>query len=61
MMRPVVAITKFPVLVIMIYYFLNSAWVIGVNTTIGIWLSGIYGFSTEGIGGLCQNILNQGS
>ncbi|KAJ5226038.1 MFS transporter [Penicillium chermesinum] len=50
MMRPVVAITKVPVLVIMIYYFLNSAWVVGVNTTIGIWLSDIYGFSTKAIG-----------
>lgn len=50
MARPVVAITKIPVLTIMIYYFLNFAWVIGVNTTIGIWLTNIYGFSTRGIG-----------
>lgn len=57
MMRPIVAITKVPVLLIMMYYFLNSAWVIGVNTTIGIWLSGIYGVSTEGIGGLCPTLL----
>ena len=50
MMRPIVAITKLPVLAIMVYYFLNSAWVVGVNTTIGIWLNDIYGFSTRGIG-----------
>ena len=52
MARPIVAITKIPVLMVMIYYFLNFAWVIGVNTTIGIWLSEIYGFSTRGIGKL---------
>ncbi|KAF7586330.1 hypothetical protein BBP40_009058 [Aspergillus hancockii] len=46
--RPVVAITKIPVWTILVYYFLNFAWVIGVNTTIGIWLSNIYGFSTRG-------------
>ena len=52
MARPIVAITKIPVFMVMIYYFLNFAWVIGVNTTIGIWLSEIYGFSTRGIGKL---------
>ena len=52
MARPVVAITKIPVLTILIYYFLNFAWVIGVNTTIGIWLTNIYKFSTLGIGTL---------
>ncbi|KAJ6008466.1 MFS transporter [Penicillium herquei] len=50
MSRPLVAIAKIPVLIIIIYYFLNFAWVIGVNTTIAIWLSDIYGFSTRGIG-----------
>ncbi|KAJ5646969.1 MFS transporter [Penicillium lividum] len=48
--RPVVAITKIPVLTILIYYFLNSAWVVGVNTTIGIWLSNKYEFSIRDIG-----------
>lgn len=50
MARPVVAITKIPVLIILIYYFLNFAWVIGVNTTIGIWLTNFYQFSARGIG-----------
>jgi MFS family permease len=50
MARPGVAITKIPVLTILIYYFLNFAWVIGVNTTIGIWLTNFYQFSTRGIG-----------
>jgi MFS family permease len=52
MARPVVAITKIPVLTILIYYFLNFAWVIGVNTTIGIWLTNFYQFSARGIGTL---------
>ncbi|PWI74738.1 hypothetical protein PCL_08052 [Purpureocillium lilacinum] len=48
--RPVIAITKLPVLLILVYYFLNFAWVIGVNTTIAIWLTNIYGFDTRGLG-----------
>ncbi|THC94210.1 hypothetical protein EYZ11_006309 [Aspergillus tanneri] len=49
-MRPVVAVTKIPVLLVLIYYFLNFSWVIGVNTTIGLWLTNDYMFSTRGIG-----------
>lgn len=49
-MRPIVAITKIPVLAVLIFYFLSFAWVIGVNTTIGIWLTNDYGFGTRGIG-----------
>lgn len=52
MARPVVAITKIPVLTILIYYFLNFAWVIGVNTTISIWLVHFYKFNTKEIGTL---------
>ncbi|KAL8951242.1 MAG: hypothetical protein Q9222_002770 [Ikaeria aurantiellina] len=48
--RPLVTITKIPVLIILVYYFLNFAWVIGVNTTVAIWLTNIYGFSPRGLG-----------
>ena len=48
--RPVVTITKLPVLIILVYYFLNFAWVIGVNTTVAIWLTNIYGFTPRGLG-----------
>ncbi|KAJ3476576.1 hypothetical protein NLG97_g9087 [Lecanicillium saksenae] len=48
--RPLVALTKIPILLILAYYFLNFAWVIGVNTTIAIWLTSIYGFTTMGLG-----------
>lgn len=50
LMRPIVAITKLPVLLVIIYYFLNFAWVIGVNTTVSIWLTQFYGFTPRGIG-----------
>ncbi|KAL8870789.1 MAG: hypothetical protein Q9174_003242, partial [Haloplaca sp. 1 TL-2023] len=46
-MRPIIAISKIPVLLCTIYYFLNFAWVIGVNATISIWLTdpNLYGFT----------------
>lgn len=50
--RPMIAITKLPVLIVLVYYLLNFAWVIGVNTTIGIWLTTIYGFSVRDVGKL---------
>lgn len=50
LMRPVVAITKLPVFLIVAYYFLNFAWVIGVNTTVSIWLTDFYNFTPRGIG-----------
>ena len=49
-MRPVVAISKIPVLLCTVYYFLNFAWVIGVNTTISIWLTNIYNFMPYNLG-----------
>lgn len=50
-MRPIVAIGKVPVLLCTIYYFLNFAWIIGVNATISIWLTNIYGFTPYNLGG----------
>ena len=50
--RPLIAITKLPVLIILVYYFLNFAWVIGVNTTVSIWLTTLYDFSTRDLGKL---------
>ncbi|KAL8999602.1 MAG: hypothetical protein Q9169_001562 [Polycauliona sp. 2 TL-2023] len=49
-MRPIVAISKVPVLLCTIYYFLNFAWVIGVNATISIWLTDTYGFTPYNLG-----------
>lgn len=50
LMRPVIAIGKLPVLLVLVYYFLNFAWVIGVNTTVSIWLTEYYHFTPRGIG-----------
>ena len=50
MLRPMTAITKLPVLLTVVYYFLNTAWVVGVNTTVSIWLTDFYHFTPRGIG-----------
>ncbi|KAG8525593.1 uncharacterized protein KY384_009237 [Bacidia gigantensis] len=50
MVQPILAITKIPVLLIVIYYFLNFAWVISVNTTISIWLVNFYHFNPKNLG-----------
>ena len=50
LMRPVIAISKLPVLLCTIYYFLTFAWIIGVNTTISIWLTSIYKFTPYNLG-----------
>lgn len=52
--RPLITITKLPVLTILVYYFLNFAWVIGVNTTVAIWLTNLYGFSPRDLGKLIR-------
>ncbi|KAK4495346.1 hypothetical protein PRZ48_013677 [Zasmidium cellare] len=48
--RPFVAICKVPVALITVYYFLNFAWIIGVNVTISTWLTSFYGFSPKSLG-----------
>jgi len=48
--RPFVAISKIPVAVITVYYFLNFSWTIGVNSTIATWLSEDYHFTGKQTG-----------
>ncbi len=50
MLQPIMVITNLPVLLIVIYYLLNFAWVISVNTTISIWLVNFYAFNTKNLG-----------
>ena len=50
LMRPLIAISRIPVLLCTIYYFLNLAWIIGVNATISIWLTSIYKFTPYNLG-----------
>ena len=49
-LRPLIAISKVPVLLSTIYYFLNFAWIIGVNATISIWLTEFYHFTPYNLG-----------
>ena len=49
-MRPVIAVSKLPVALCTVYYFLNFAWIIGVNATISIWLTSIYKFTPYNLG-----------
>jgi len=48
--RPFVAITKPPVLIITVFYFLNFAWTIGVNATLATWLAKYYHFDGKQTG-----------
>ncbi|KAK5128869.1 hypothetical protein LTR85_000202 [Meristemomyces frigidus] len=48
--RPFIAITKVPVLIITIFYFLNFAWTIGVNATLATWLAKYYHFTGKQTG-----------
>ena len=50
LMRPFITISKLPVLICTVYYFLNFAWVIGVNATISIWLTIFYKFTHYNLG-----------
>lgn len=49
-MRPIIAVSKLPVALCTVYYFLNFAWVIGVNATISIWLTSFYKFTPYNLG-----------
>ncbi|KAI1301066.1 major facilitator superfamily domain-containing protein [Xylaria venustula] len=49
-MRPVRVVSKPTVLISGIYYFLTFAWVVGINTTLSIFLQPVYGFGPKQIG-----------
>ncbi|KAI0909503.1 major facilitator superfamily domain-containing protein [Ustulina deusta] len=49
-MRPVRVISKPTVLISCLYYFLTFAWVVGINTTLSIFLQPVYGFGPKQIG-----------
>lgn len=48
--RPAIAILKVPLLMVVVYYFLNFAWIIGVNATISTWLTNFYNFKPWQLG-----------
>lgn len=50
MMRPIKVISKPTVLISTIYYLLTFAWVVGINTTLAIFLTPLYEFGPRQIG-----------
>lgn len=48
--RPAVAVSKVPVMLVTVYYFLNFSWIIGVNATISTWMTNFYGFDPKALG-----------
>lgn len=49
-MRPIRVIIKPTVFLSVIYYFLTFAWVVGINTTLAIFLTPLYNFGPKQIG-----------
>lgn len=49
-MRPLIIICKPVVFLAVIYYMLTFAWVVGINTTLSILLTPVYGFGAKQIG-----------
>ncbi len=48
--RSTIAISKLPVLLCIIYYFLNFSWIIGTNASISVFLTKDYHFTTYNLG-----------
>ena len=48
--RSCTAITKLPVFLSCVYYFMTFAWVIGVNITIGVFIIPAYNFTFDNLG-----------
>ncbi|KAM5452121.1 hypothetical protein MaudCBS49596_003474 [Microsporum audouinii] len=49
-MRPFIVIAKPPMFISCTFYFLTFAWVVGINTTLAIFLVPVYGFGPKQIG-----------
>ena len=58
-MRSWTAITKLPVLLCFVYYFMTFAWVIGVNITIGVFIIPAYNFTFDNLGKSDLNLNGQ--
>jgi hypothetical protein len=50
MMRPIYVILKPTVFISTIYYLLTFAWVVGINTTLAIFVTPLYNFGPKQIG-----------
>ena len=60
-MRPAIIICKPVVFIAVINYMLTFAWVVGINTTLSIFLGPIYGFGAKQIGAFPFSIFPQRS
>ena len=54
--RPFSVLIRLPVLISNIYYLLAFAWVVGINTTLAIFLTPLYDFGPKQIGELPDNL-----
>jgi hypothetical protein len=50
MMRPIQVIMKPIVFISTVYYLLSFAWVVGINTTLSIFVTPLYNFGPKQIG-----------
>jgi hypothetical protein len=50
MARPFIVLSKLPVAISTIYYMVTFAWVVGINTTLAIFLGPLYNFGPKQIG-----------
>ncbi|OBT55600.1 hypothetical protein VE04_03638 [Pseudogymnoascus sp. 24MN13] len=50
LLRPFITISKLPVFLTVVYYMLTFAWVVGINTTLSIFLTPLYSFGPKQIG-----------
>lgn len=56
MMRPIYVILKPTVFISTIYYLLTFAWVVGINTTLAIFVTPLYNFGPKQIGMKLTNL-----
>jgi MFS family permease len=57
MSRPFIALSKIPVAIAAFYYLITFAWVVGINTTLSIFLGPLYEFGPRQIGKLSAYII----
>jgi nitrate/nitrite transporter NarK len=50
MSRPFIVLSKLPVAIASFYYLITFAWVVGINTTLAIFLTPLYNFGPRQIG-----------
>ena len=57
MSRPFIVLSKLPVAISVFYYLITFAWVVGINTTLAIFLTPLYDFGPKQIG-TCPSLVH---